>query len=79
MSIAHTRERRIGLKKLSDLIDETYGLSKLPEDTAYAMAYVPFQQEKSEVYSADQGYTQGTMYPALNKPFYVGMCGGKDD
>ena len=45
------------MKKLSDLIDETYGLSKLPEDTVYAMAYVPFQQEKSEVYSADQGYT----------------------
>ena len=54
-------------------------LAPLPADAVTTMAYVPFQQEKSEVYSADQGYSQGTMYPALNKPFYVGMCGGKDD
>lgn len=61
------------------MINETYGLSKLPEDTVYAMAYVPFQQEKSEVYSADQGFSQGTMFPDLNKPFYMGMCGGNND
>lgn len=78
-SNAHDIERRIELKKLSEMIEKTYGLSRLPKDTAYAMAYVPFQQEDSEVYSADQGFSQGTMFPELNKPFYIGMCGGKDD
>lgn len=67
------------MKKLSEMIDETYGLSKLPEKKSYAMAYVPFQQENSEVYSADQGFSQGTMFPELNKPFYIGMCGGTND
>ncbi len=67
------------MKKISEMIDETYGLSKLPKKTSYAMAYVPFQQEDSEVYSADQGFSQGTMFPELNKPFYIGMCGVTND
>lgn len=67
------------MKKISEMIDETYGLSRLPKDTVCAMAYVPFQQENTEVYSADQGFSQGTMFPDLNKPFYMGMCGGSGD
>ena len=78
-SKAHINERRIGLKKLSEMIEETSGLSMLPKDTSYTMAYVPFQQENSEVYSADQGFSQGTMFPELNKPFYIGMCGDMND
>ena len=57
-SNAHINERRIGLKKLSEMIEETYGLPMLPKEKSYAMAYVPFQQENSEVYSADQGFSQ---------------------
>ena len=78
-SKAHINERRIGLKKLSEMIEETYGLPMLPKEKSYAMAYVPFQPENSEVYSADQGFSQGTMFPGLNKPFYIGMCGEKND
>ncbi len=67
------------MKKLSEMIEETYGLPMLPKEKSYAMSYVPFQPENSEVYSADQGFSQGTMFPGLNKPFYIGMCGEKND
>jgi hypothetical protein len=43
------------------------------------MAYVPFQSEKTKVFSPDQGFMLGTMYPALNKPFYGKKCGDADD
>lgn len=69
-------ERRLKLK-LNDLIKEQYGLSELPEKTAYAMAYVPFQPENHKQYSPDQGLVAGTMYPALDKPFYGSKCGEK--
>ena len=61
------------------MIEETYGLSEFPKQTSKAMAYVPFQQNDAELYSADQGFSQGTMFPELNKPFYIGMCGGAND
>lgn len=78
LSDAHYRERRMELK-LSDMIEEHYGLSKLPKDTAYAMAYVPFQQENAKVFLPDQGFSLGTMYPSLNKPFYGSKCGDNID
>ena len=37
------------------------------------MAYVPFQQA-DRIYSAEQGLSNGTMFPVLDKPF-IG-CGG---
>ncbi|MBQ1238903.1 MAG: spore coat associated protein CotJA [Ruminococcus sp.] len=51
----------------------------LPDTPVYAMAYVPFQSEKAKVFSPDQGFMLGTMYPALNKPFYGKKCGDADD
>ena len=63
--------------KLDDFINEHYGLSKLPENPAYAMAYVPVQQEQDNVYSPDQGLVSGTMFPSLDKPFYGSKCGGE--
>jgi len=61
--------------KLDDFINEYYGISKLPENPVYAMAYIPFQQEESKVYSPDQGLISGTMFPELDKPFYGKKCG----
>ena len=49
----------------------------MPEKTAYAMAYVPFQPDNHKQYSPDQGLVAGTMYPALDKPFYGSKCGEK--
>ena len=63
----------------TELISEHYGLSKFPEKVSEAMAYVPFQEENSPIYSAVQGFSVGTMYPSLNKPFYGNKCGGKNE
>ena len=65
--------------KLTEYAEEQYGIAKLPEDAAYAMAYVPFQALATETYSADHGFAMGTMYPNLDKPFYGSKCGGGDD
>ena len=63
--------------KLNDLINEQYGLSKLPKTPVYAMAYVPFQAEQPKLYSPDQGLVSGTMFQKLDKPFYGAQCGDK--
>ncbi len=43
-------------------------ISALPKDTVVAMAYVPFQLD-DRLYSNEQGFVSGTMFPVLNKPF----------
>ena len=65
--------------KLTEYAEEQYGIAKLPEDAAYAMAYVPFQQERFKAYSPEQGYMLGTMFQELNKPFCGGKCGEAND
>lgn len=62
-----------------EIIKEQYGLSKFPERTSEAMAYVPFQQNNSPTYTPTQGFTMGTMFPSLNKQFYGNKCGGHND
>lgn len=66
-----------------EIIDKAmieYGLSPLPKDTAIAMAYVPFQQYNSKLYSPAQALESGTAFPVLDKPFYGPKCsGGKND
>lgn len=60
-----------------DMLEKTmsqYGISRLPNDTEYAMAYVPFQPHCPKLFSANQGYEMGTMFEALNKPFYGARC-----
>ena len=42
--------------------------AELPQNTALAMAYVPFQQLGS-TYDPDQAFASGTLFPDLNKPF----------
>ena len=39
------------------------------EDPAYAIAYVRWQ-ELSQVYEPEEALKQGTLFPALDKPFY---------
>lgn len=47
--------------------------SALPENPVPAMAYVPFQQyDARNLYAAEQAFTQGTLFPVLDKPFYGG-------
>lgn len=40
------------------------------------MAYVPFQESNPKTYSPVQALDAGTVFPALNKPFYGNKCGG---
>ncbi len=57
-----------------------YGLSPLPKNTVETMAYVPFQQFNSKLYSPAQALEAGTAYPILDKPFYGSKCsGGRND
>ena len=58
------------------MIDELFALtqqdnrkfSALPKNTVVAMAYVPFQLD-DKLYTNEQGFVSGTMFPVLNKPF----------
>lgn len=54
----------------------SYGLKSLPDNTTEAMAYVPFQPNGAESYTAVRGFEAGTMYPALDKPFFGSQCRG---
>jgi hypothetical protein len=66
--------------EIIDSVLESYGLSPFPKKTSETMAYVPFQQYNSKLYSPAQVLEGGTAYPVLNKPFYGGKCsGGNDD
>ncbi len=47
--------------------------SRLPASTAYAIAYVPFQQS-GEVYDCDKALARGTIFPCLDLPFLKGCC-----
>jgi hypothetical protein len=42
-----------------------------PENTPLAMAYVPFQQW-GRIYSDDEAFDTGTLFPDLNFPFERG-------
>ncbi len=64
---------------MTELIDKQYGLSPLPDETAYAMAYVPFQGNSAKLFSPDHGFVSGTMYKDLNKPFFGSKCGDDVD
>lgn len=43
-------------------------ISRFPEETPLAMAYVPMQQW-SEVYNEEEAFSAGTLFPELNLPF----------
>ena len=44
----------------------------LPQAPVPAMAYVAYQQWDAELLSAERALTAGTLFPALEKPFYGG-------
>ncbi len=46
----------------------------IPEDATVTMAYVPLQLEII-TYGNDEGLDNGTIFPALNKPFMGRMVG----
>lgn len=44
---------------------------EMPEEMPVAMAYVPYQQWDT-VYTAEEGFPKGTIFPQLYKPFCPG-------
>ena len=44
------------------------GVTALPEDPVVAMAYVPMQTD-TKMYDESKALSEGTLFPALNKPF----------
>lgn len=55
-------------ESIMQIMAKQYGISPLPDNPVVAMAYVPYQ-EKENMYSAEQGISEGTLFPELNKPF----------
>lgn len=52
--------------------NENYGeISRFPDKTPLAMAYVPFQQW-GKVYDEDDALCRGTLFPELDLPFKGG-------
>lgn len=78
ITLINYKKRRMEME-LTEIIKEQYGLSRFPEKTSEAMAYVPFQPDNAPTYSPMQGFASGTMYPTLNKPFYGSKCGAHSD
>lgn len=73
---ANTFEARTtGCAVCRENTDTTCGCTKgrFPVNTAYAMAYVPFQQS-AEVYACDRALSRGTVFPCLDLPFLKGCC-----
>lgn len=67
-------------EQMADALDATLKTEResnprsvFPAVTPPGMAYVPFQQW-GEVYEAEQGIRQGTMFPELDFPFKGGAC-----
>lgn len=60
------------MEKYTDLFKPSFLKSDkrtaLPEDAAVTMAYVPLQLEVI-TYEDEKGLENGTIFPALNKPF----------
>lgn len=54
----------------------SYGIPPLPEKTVEGMAYVPFQPNGAQTYTATRGFEAGTMFPTLDKPWYGEKCRG---
>ncbi len=48
------------------------GLTALPENPTVTMAYIPFQTCR-QTYDEETAFSNGTLFPVLNKPF-LGAC-----
>ncbi len=56
------------INDIYDFSDNNNSFPQIPKDATVAMAYIPYQNNDS-LYSNEQGFVSGTMFPILNKPF----------
>jgi len=62
------------INEIYDFVENKGTIPAIPKDASVTMAYVPYQNNDS-LYSKEQGFVIGTMFPVLNKPFKG--CGDK--
>lgn len=62
-----------GMDNLNDMNNMNAPDNMMPQHMVLAMAYVLMQQ-LNEVYETDKGFTRGTIFPELDKPFLAGGC-----
>ena len=66
---------RVALGKLEEAQSNAdVTMSALPSNPVLAMSYVPMQFYR-DMYSTEKGFSAGTIYPELDKPFYGGDVG----
>ena len=46
--------------------------SIFPETVYYGNAYIPFQQWSGKLYSPEESFSAGTIFPELNQPYLKG-------
>ncbi|MCQ2459497.1 MAG: spore coat associated protein CotJA [Ruminococcus sp.] len=63
--IMHEREKQL------NAVSDNFDSSRFPKKTPLGIAYVPFQQW-GDVYSDDEGFPKGTIFPDLDFPFEKG-------
>lgn len=49
---------------------------QFPDEFSLAMAYIPLQMNL-KMYPNEEGFSKGTVFPELNKPFYGRMVDSK--
>lgn len=60
-----------GSSRMNEASGTNGNTTRFPKNTPLAMAYVPFQQW-NEVYTEDEAFKNGTLFPELNLPFERG-------
>lgn len=70
MKNMHERSDMMSMHKIPKKHSETV-MSRFPEKTPIAMAYVPVQQW-GETYKIEDGFCRGTVFPELDLPFEPG-------
>lgn len=66
---------RVALGKLEEAQSNAdVTMSALPSNPVLAMSYVPMQFYR-DMYSTEKGFSAGTIYPELDKPFLGGNAG----
>lgn len=69
LSSPETYKRPVRPPQNNNIINSN--MSRFPQNAPLAMAYVPFQ-EWGEVYTDEEAFPTGTLFPELNFPFRRG-------
>ena len=63
----------LGKIRMSQSNTDSVDISVLPDPMVLAMSYMPMQIFK-DMYDVHEGFSRGTVFPELDKPFLGGNC-----